>query len=564
MNLNRKMTLIFCSLVMGISLLFSFFTILIGKANLVKAYREKTLDIAEIVAKRVDGDAHDQLGNRADSYYDILTDDIRSFINGGTIQYIYTLKKVNNDEAAYMVDADEEDPAELGETCEMEDEMREAFNGKISANPYPVGDKWGKYYSAYAPIYNSNHEVVAIVGVDCSSAKVDKAVVGMIENCIILGMMIVVVSLVLVRVLAIKLTKNINKIYFMVDDIATSDGDLTERLEIHSGDEIELLGDSMNLFLDKLQNVISRIKKIGEVVYSHSNSIQESSIADKKSIELLYEDVEKIGNTEEKILASMKEVTVVIKNIVDSIQRMHLISENEMQKTVASSVKANKQKVNFMKIKEEATKNIVSIKQSLVERVEKLKAINEIGDFTKDIAGIAKQTQLLALNANIEAARAGEFGKGFAVVASEISVLASNSSETANQIERINQIVSEASEELVSCIHEMIQFIEKTVLVDYDEMVHISIDNDQTFNQFSVTMKNILENITSIHHNMAGIEKTIEEVTEALSQSALSMEGIAAASEQLNLNAAHINELIEASNKEINELQQQIGYFKIE
>ena len=107
------------------------------------------------------------------------------------------------------------------------------------------------------------------------------------------------------------------------------------------------------------------------------------------------------------------------------------------------------------------------MKQSVADS----QSVDKINALTGDILSIAGQTNLLALNASIEAARAGDAGKGFSVVASEISQLSDSSRDTATNIQTINTLVIETVHELTDHANDLVNYIQETILPDYDSFV---------------------------------------------------------------------------------------------
>jgi len=125
-------------------------------------------------------------------------------------------------------------------------------------------------------------------------------------------------------------------------------------------------------------------------------------------------------------------------------------------------------------IEETARENMESVRtrteeivSQLSTAIEKSKSVKEISGLTKDILSISSSTDLIAVNASIEAARAGEAGRGFAVVAQEIRRLADSCAETANHIQQVSSIVTEAVDYLSGSAQELVDYLGYAVLEQF-------------------------------------------------------------------------------------------------
>ena len=172
---------------------------------------------------------------------------------------------------------------------------------------------------------------------------------------------------------------------------------------------------------------------------------------------------------------------------------------------------------------------IGNIVEKLKQAIEDSNSVEKVNELTNEILSISSQTNLLALNASIEAARAGEAGKGFAVVADEIRGLADSSRETANNIQNINELVTEAVHSLSQNSQEIIDYIEKTILQDYDGFVKNGMQYNEdavyvsdTMKEFATLTAHLKELVESMVSSIHGITSGMEESADAVSSSALS------------------------------------------
>jgi methyl-accepting chemotaxis protein len=162
----------------------------------------------------------------------------------------------------------------------------------------------------------------------------------------------------------------------------------------------------------------------------------------------------------------------------------------------------------------EAEKNATQVRLQVQEKLEKAieesKAVEEINELAGSILSIASQTNLLALNASIEAARAGEAGKGFAVVAGEIGKLADESTQTVNQMQKINQQVFHAVANLSDNAKELIGFVSEDVTKDYQKMLSAT-------NDYSADADKVNDIVTELSSISQEVLASIENITSAVS-----------------------------------------------
>lgn len=145
-----------------------------GPQMIVTQAQNEAMRTARIAAGDIDGDVFEKIKTEDSPEFNAVYDTLSKYKDGETISYIYSMKKVSHSKVVFVVDTDEEEPAELFEPYESLEGMDPAFNGKVSADADFTYDEWGTFISGYAPIYNSKNRVVGIVGCDIKEGTVDE------------------------------------------------------------------------------------------------------------------------------------------------------------------------------------------------------------------------------------------------------------------------------------------------------------------------------------------------------------------------------------------------------
>ena len=268
-----------------------------------------------------------------------------------------------------------------------------------------------------------------------------------------------------------------------------------------------------------IKNVISDLDEVTEKISSGSTALGEiaASLTDCSSensavSEELAAGVEQTTNTVNAIkgeVDTIKSRTVEInRQSNDTIQLSDAIMERATSARQSAAHSADTTRNMYSMVSVEAR---AALEQS--------KAVSKINDLTKNILDIAEQTSLLALNANIEAAKSGKYGKGFAVVAKEISKLAEQSSDTANNISTIITEVTAAVNNIDSCLTKTLEFMDVSVMKDYDSFTEISNTYHEDARSFQSTLEEITHSLKSLELATNDIAMAITGMTETINES---------------------------------------------
>ncbi|MEG1946430.1 MAG: methyl-accepting chemotaxis protein [Lachnospiraceae bacterium] len=358
-------------------------------------------------------------------------------------------------------------------------------------------------------------------------------------------LMILLISVWVVNRTIAKPAKNASlHINRMIHDIENGEGDLTERISVRTKDEVGQLTVGVNSFVEQLQNIMQKIKK-------ESANIMGSVENMKDKVEVSKENAGDVSATMEELAAGMEEVSATLEQIATGsrtiFEEMKAMSGRTGEGAqLVDGIKDQAEKVrrSTTESKQNADNMVNEIRVLLETSVEDSRSVEKINELTGDILDISSQTNLLALNASIEAARAGEAGKGFAVVAEEIRILADNSRVTANNIQDISKMVTDAVEKLAKNAEDMLKFIDSKVMKDYDEFVEIadryyvdagSINN--IISEISGSTAEMEQTMNYINTGINDISTTVEESARGITSVAESAGGLVDAITQIKTEA---------------------------
>ncbi len=324
-------------------------------------------------------------------------------------------------------------------------------------------------------------------------------------------------------------------------DIAEGEGDLTNRLDATSKDEIGELATAFNTFVEKIQNTISQVT--GNASELHQSSGDLSSISEQMSqgVEHTSSKANTVAVASEEMSANMNSVAAAMEEASTNITMVSAATE-EMTNSI-TEIARHTEKAN------DITKEAVTQTAACSDQVSTLGiAANEIGNVLETITEISEQVNLLALNATIEAARAGEAGKGFAVVANEIKELAKQTSDATMEIKAKVEGIQHSTQGTVQGIESI-----STIVNDVSEIVStiaIAVDEQlATTNEIAGNISQASVGITEVNENVAQSSTVTDEITLDISEVNEAAQTLSQNSSEVNDNAHKMRELAEKLNE---------------
>ena len=359
---------------------------------------------------------------------------------------------------------------------------------------------------------------------------------------IIISVILIIVAIYCVMKYVIKPIIATNKdIRDIIDGIDNGEGDLTKRVRVISNDEIADLGNGINLFMDKLQEILKLIIENTNYMENVVAEVDGSVVKSNDSASDLSAMTEELSATMQDVGLSVNTINDNADNILKDVEIIAIKSDDINQ--FSKEMKANAEK-----IESDARYNMVqtgekvgNILDVLNKAIEDSKSVDQVNNLTNDILNISSQTNLLALNASIEAARAGEAGKGFAVVADEIRQLADSSRETANKIQSINSVVVAAVNNLSDNANNLVSYLQQTILPEFQTFVDGGVKYKENASYIENAMDEFVEKTDVLKKNMDEIAHSINTITTVVDDGAAGVNNAAISTQDLVEDIVNIN-----------------------
>lgn len=363
---------------------------------------------------------------------------------------------------------------------------------------------------------------------------------------IIISVILIIVAIYCVMKYVIKPIIATNKdIRDIIDGIDNGEGDLTKHVRVISNDEIADLGNGINLFMDKLQEILKLIIENTNYMENVVAEVDGSVVKSNDSASDLSAMTEELSATMQDVGLSVNTINDNADNILKDVEIIAIKSDDINQ--FSKEMKANAEK-----IESDARYNMVqtgekvgNILDVLNKAIEDSKSVDQVNNLTNDILNISSQTNLLALNASIEAARAGEAGKGFAVVADEIRQLADSSRETANKIQSINSVVVAAVNNLSDNANNLVSYLQQTILPEFQTFVDGGVKYKENASYIENAMDEFVEKTDVLKKNMDEIAHSINTITTVVDDGAAGVNNAAISTQDL------VEDIVNISNKMI-------------
>ncbi|MBP3141330.1 methyl-accepting chemotaxis protein [Aliivibrio fischeri] len=411
------------------------------------------------------------------------------------------------------------------------DMSAQSIQDSISANRIEVANINGSEKLVYfAKVPNTNWTFA----VEMTKETEEAAHSALLREIILLSIVLTVIVAIGVTTLVNLLFRDLIRVSDALAEISSGEGDLTQRLEPHSDDEVGQLAINFNIFVGNMHSMVCRLRDISVTLANQANSTAEGAEERNVRIQHQMDEINMVATAINEMAAATQEIAGNADNTAQTAEETVTASNHGAEQVSQSQHSID----NLAKEVETATGVIEELHHNA----------QNINTILSTIQNIAEQTNLLALNAAIEAARAGEQGRGFAVVADEVRILSQRTHASTQEIQQMIETLQGTTQKAVG------------IMEDSQNLANTSVEDAQSA---SASLLQITNSVTQISDMAAQIAAAAEEqssVTEEITRNTEAVRDVSnELTEETKQSVIQASELSELSN----ELKQEIDRFKL-
>lgn len=274
-KLSTKIIMMVEIIILISSILFCTVSVYRARSDIRKAIQQRMLDIANCASGSVNGDVLKSLTkDDVDSAeYNDVYNTLAVFRDNVELEYVYSIKEESEGNFIFTMDLDQVSPASYGDSVKYTEALASAGRGIAAVDEVPYSDQWGRFYSAYSPVFDSSHKVAGIIAVDFSAQWFEDQLTSQMRSTIISYVIILLISLLVAALLS----------FFIVRPFVRAQGRLLEE-KVRAESANQAKSDFLANMSHEIRTPINAVLGMNEMILREGRKAQDLPDDDAKAV----------------------------------------------------------------------------------------------------------------------------------------------------------------------------------------------------------------------------------------------------------------------------------------